>query len=206
MQLVPDIVEQLGDYRVAERDAVIPFMNGEFTTWDLYLATSCEYSMRLIDGFIPILETRNFVCAEQLLRAQIGVCMRTLGLFVCEDVNEFLKTFVSGGRIDLLKDKEGKMLSDSRLKELLNDFDPTILEMYNTASGFTHFSSSVVTAMAVAGDDSMVEFNFGMELNDEINSDLLVCGSLFIRYLDLHLQMLKKVVESDEWYADRMEL
>ncbi len=48
------------------------FMNGDFTQWDLYLASSSEYAMRLIDGFISMLESRNLVCVAQLLRAQVG--------------------------------------------------------------------------------------------------------------------------------------
>ena len=50
----------LRSLRVEERDAVIPFMGCVFTQWDLYLASSSEYVMRLIDGFIPMLKTRNF--------------------------------------------------------------------------------------------------------------------------------------------------
>lgn len=181
-------------------------MNGDFTEWDLYLAVSCEYCMRLIDGMIPMLESRNFVCAAQLLRAQIGACMRTFALFVCDDVNLFLQTFFSNGRIDKLKDRKGKKLTDGRLKSLLCRFDPTIAETYDIASGLTHYSFEVVAAMAVAGDDYEVGFNFGMEPNEEINSMLLECGHLHIRYLDLHLRMLSKVVESDEWYNGRSEI
>ncbi len=181
-------------------------MNGDFTEWDLYLAVSCEYCMRLIDGMIPMLESRNFVCTAQLLRAQIGACMRTFALFVCDDVDLFLQTFFSNGRIDKLKDRKGKKLTDGRLKSLLCQFDPTIAESYDMASGLTHYSFEVVAAMAVAGDDFEVGFNFGMEPNEEINSMLLECGHLCIRYLDLHLQMLNKVVESDEWYNDRKEI
>lgn len=56
------IEQSLSALRVAERNAVIPFMNGDFTQWDLYLASSSEYAMRLIDGFISMLESRNLVC------------------------------------------------------------------------------------------------------------------------------------------------
>ena len=162
--------------------------------------------MRLIDGMIPMLESRNFVCAAQLFRAQIGACMRTFALFVCDDVNLFLQTFFSNGRIDKLKDRKGKKLTDGRLKSLLCRFDPTIAETYGIASGLTHYSFEVVAAMAVAGDDYEVGLNFGMEPNEEINSMLLECGHLHIRYLDLHLRMLSKVVESDEWYNGRSEI
>lgn len=84
------IEQSLGALRVAERNAVIPFMNGDFTQWDLYLASSSEYAMRLIDGFISMLESRNLVCVAQLLRAQVGVCLRTFALFAAEDRDDFL--------------------------------------------------------------------------------------------------------------------
>lgn len=84
------IEQSLSALRVAERNAVIPFMNGDFTQWDLYLASSSEYAMRLIDGFISMLESRNPVCVAQLLRAQVGVCLRTFALFAAEDQDDFL--------------------------------------------------------------------------------------------------------------------
>lgn len=145
---ISKIIDGLKKLRKAEKDSVIPFMNGDFTEWDLYLAVSCEYCMRLIDGMIPMLESRNFVCAAQLLRAQIGACMRTFALFVCDDVDLFLQTFFSNGRIDKLKDRKGKKLTDGRLKSLLCQFDPTIAESYDMASGLTHYSFEGLTRAA----------------------------------------------------------
>lgn len=59
--------------------------------------------------------------------------------------------------------------------------------------------------MAISTGDE-VEFNFGMIPNEEINFSLLNFGELCIRYLDLHLSMLKKIIESDEWYYSRTEI
>ncbi len=140
--------------RVAERNAVIPFMNGDFTQWDLYLASSSEYAMRLIDGFISMLESRNLVCVAQLLRAQVGVCLRTFALFAAEDQDDFLKQAFQG----------------------------------------------------VPGEGYAVEFNFGAEPNERNNAPLVECGKAFCHYVDLHLQMLHKVIASDEWYADRFRI
>lgn len=199
------LIENLKKRRMAENKSVIPFMNGDFTGWDLYLAGTCEYSMRIVDGLITMLQARNFVCAAQLLRVQIGVCMRTLALLVCEDIDAFIKTFLSNGQIRKLKDRDGKKLTDARLKELLNQFDPTVADSYDEASGMTHYSAAVVNAMAISTGDE-VEFNFGMIPNEEINFSLLNCGELCIRYLNLHLSMLMKIIESDEWYDSRTEI
>ncbi len=199
------LIENLKKRRMAENKSVIPFMNGDFTGWELYLAGTCEYSMRIVDGLISMLQSRNFVCAAQLLRAQIGVCMRTLAFLVCEDTDTFIKTFLNNGQINKLKDSSGKKLTDGRLKELLNQFDPTVAASYDKASGMTHYSATVVNAMAISTGDE-VEFNFGMDPNEEINSSLFECGELCIRYLDLHLLMLKKIIEADEWYGSRKKI
>lgn len=199
------LIENLKKRRMAENKSVIPFMNGDFTGWDLYLAGTCEYSMRIVDGLISMFQSRNFVCAAQLLRAQIGVCMRTLALLVCEDTDTFIKTFLNNGQINKLKDSSGKKLTDGRLKELLNQFDPTVAASYDKTSGMTHYSATVVNAMAISTGDE-VEFNFGMDPNEEINSSLLECGELCIRYLDLHLLMLKRIIEADEWYDSHKKI
>lgn len=199
------LIENLKKRRMAENKSVIPFMNGDFTGCELYLAGTCEYSMRIVDGLISMLQSRNFVCAAQLLRAQIGVCMRTLAFLVCEDTDTFIKTFLNNGQINKLKDSSGKKLTDGRLKELLNQFDPTVAASYDKASGMTHYSATVVNAMAISTGDE-VEFNFGMDPNEEINSSLFECGELCIRYLDLHLLMLKKIIEADEWYGSRKKI
>lgn len=199
------LIENLKKRRMAENKSVIPFMNGDFTGAKLYLAGTCEYSMRIVDGLISMLQSRNFVCAAQLLRAQIGVCMRTLAFLVCEDTDTFIKTFSNNGQINKLKDSSGKKLTDGRLKELLNQFDPTVAASYDKASGMTHYSATVVNAMAISTGDE-VEFNFGMDPNEEINSSLFECGELCIRYLDLHLLMLKKIIEADEWYGSRKKI
>ncbi len=200
------IEKVLRSLRVEERDAVIPFMNGGFTQWDLYLASSSEYVMRLIDGFIPMLETRNFVCVAQLLRVQVGVCLRTLALFVAKDQVDFLKQVFRGVPVNRLKDRSGKNMTDGRLQDLLSEFDPEVEGVYRATSGFVHFSTDVLPSMGVPGEGCEVEFNFGAVPNERNNASLVECGKAFCHYVELHLQMLHEVIASDEWYADRCHI
>lgn len=200
------IGQSLSSLRVAERNAVIPFMNGDFTQWDLYLASSSEHAMRLIDGFISMLESRNLVCVAQLLRAQVGVCLRTFALFAAEDQDDFLKQVFHNVPVSKLKDRSGKKMSDRRLQDLLEEFDPMVKDVYGTTSGFVHFSTDILPSMSVPGDDYEVEFNFGAEPNERNNAPLVECGKAFCHYVDLHLQMLHKVIASDEWYANRFRI
>lgn len=201
-----EVLKRLDDLRRAEVNTVIPFMNGDFTQWDLYLALSSEYVVRLIDGFIPLVESRNLVCVAQLLRAQIGVCLRTFALFVTENQDAFLDHAFKDGRIDKLKDRFGKRMTDARLQSLLEPFDEHIKEVYDTTSGFVHFSTSILPSMAAPLDGFKVNFNFGADPNERNNMPLIECSNAFCHYVDLHLQMLNKVIRSDDWYADRMEI
>lgn len=196
----------LRSLRVEERDAVIPFMGCVFTQWDLYLASSSEYVMRLIGGFIPMLKTRNFVCVAQLLRAQVGVCLRTLALFVAKDQVDFLKQVFRGVPVNRLKDRSGKNMTDGRLQYLLSEFDPEVEDVYKATSGFVHFSTDILPGMGVPGEGCEVEFNFGAVPIERNNASLVGCGKAFCHYAELHLQMLHKVIVSDEWYVDRCHI
>lgn len=200
------IEKALRSLRVEERDAVIPFMDGGFTQWDLYLASSSEYVMRLIDGFIPMLETRNFVCVAQLLRAQVGVCLRTLALFVAKDQEDHLKQVFRGVPVNRLKDRSGKNMTDGRLQDLLSEFDPEVEDVYKATSGFVHFSTDILPSMGVLGEGCEVEFNFGAVPNERNNASLVGCGKAFCHYIELHLKILHRVIASGEWYADRCHI
>ena len=181
-------------------------MNGDFTQWDLYLASSSEYAMRLIDGFISMLESRNLVCVAQLLRAQVGVCLRTFALFAADDQGDFLKRAFQGVPVNKLKDFSGEKMSDRRLQDLLEKFDPKVKNVYKVTSGFVHFSTDILPSMGVPGEGYEVEFNFGAEPNERNNVPLVECGKAFCHYADLHLQMLHKVIASDEWYSNRFRV
>lgn len=200
------IEKALRSLRVEERDAVIPFMDGGFTQWDLYLASSSEYVMRLIDGFIPMLETRNFVCVAQLLRAQVGVCLRTLALFVAKDQEDYLKQVFRGVPVNRLKDRSGNNMTDGRLQDLLSEFDSEVEDVYKATSGFVHFSTDILPSMGVPGEGCEVEFNFGAVPNERNNASLVGCGKAFCHYIELHLKILHRVIASDEWYADRCHI
>lgn len=198
--------QSLSALRVAERNAVIPFMNGDFTQWNLYLASSSEYAMRLIDGFISMLESRNLVCVAQLLRAQVGVCLRTFALFAAEDQDDFLKQVFQGVPVNKLRDFSGEKMSDGRLQDLLAKSDPKVKDAYKVTSGFVHFFTDILPSMGVPGEGYEVEFYFGAEPKERNNASLVECGNAFCHYVDLYLQMLHKVIASDEWYVDRFRI
>lgn len=134
--MISEIEGELEDLRRREIRAVGLLMNGDFTAWNLYLATSCEQAVRLIDGAQLMLEGRNVVCAAVLLRTMIGVCLRTFAVFTLDEANVFLgDVFFKGGRST--NAKTGKNLIDGRLEGLLSDFAPRVKDAYDETSGYT---------------------------------------------------------------------
>lgn len=162
--------------------------------------------MRLIDGFAIMLESRNLVCVAQLLRAQVGVCLRTFALFVAEDPTVFLNQVIKGKQVNQLNDRSGRKMSDGRLRDLLEEFDPKVRDVYKATSGFVHFSTVILPSMGVPGEGYEVEFNFGAEPNERNNAPLVECGKAFCHFIDLHLRILHKEIASDERYADRCRI
>ena len=55
---------------------------------DLCLCAMLDRSMRLTDGFIPMMEARNLTCAGALLRLQMDNCLRLFALFIANARNE----------------------------------------------------------------------------------------------------------------------
>ena len=97
-------------------------------------------------------------------------------------------------------------MTDGRLQDLVSEFDPEVEDVYKATSGFVHFSTDILPSMGVPGEGCEVEFNFGAVPIERNNASLVGCGKAFCHYVELHLQMLHKVIVSDEWYADRCHI
>ena len=108
---------------------------------DLCLCAMLDRSMRLTDGFIPMIEERNLTCAGALLRLQMDNCLRLFALFIANDRDEAVDCIIDGGIFSSLRDKDGNQMRDGSLKEKLDRYDPGFSDIYTQASGFIHFSS-----------------------------------------------------------------
>ena len=77
---------------------------------DFFFCTAADRCIRLIDGFIPMLQNRDLTCAGVLLRMQMDNCMRTYAPFIAEDRNAVVNCIIDGNPINKLKDANGKMM------------------------------------------------------------------------------------------------
>lgn len=84
--LIPRI-EQLQELRKQAVSIAAGIIGESLCIDDLFFCASTDRCIRLIDGFITMLQARNLTCAGVLLRMQMDNCMRTYAAFIAEDRN-----------------------------------------------------------------------------------------------------------------------
>lgn len=165
---------------------------------DLFFCASVDRCMRLIDGFIPMLQDRNLTCAGVLLRMQMDNCMRTYAAFIAEDRNAAVQCVIDGNPIKNLKDTNVKKMTDGHLKDEITKIDSVFSKVYDNASGYVHLSEKAFYQTVEKCADNKLEFQIGQPLPEKRNDPLLESADAYIHFVKLHFKMLQAVVESKE--------
>ena len=163
---------------------------------DLPFCATLDRCVRLIDGFIPMLQARNLTCAGVLLRMQMDNCMRTYAAYITEDRESYVQAFLNGKNISKLKDVNGNKLTDAHLKSKMWQLDGRFKGVYENASGYVHCSSKAFFQMVGDIGDNGTEFLIGLPLPEKRNDVLLECADAYIHYVKLHFKLIQPVVES----------
>lgn len=167
---------------------------------DLFFCASVDRCMRLIDGFIPMLQDRNLTCAGVLLRMQMDNCMRTYAAFIAEDRDAAVQCVIDGNPIKNLKDTNGKKMTDGHLKDEITKIDSVFSKVYDNASGYVHLSEKAFYQTVEKCADNKLEFQIGQPLPEKRNDPLLESADAYIHFVKLHFKMLQAVVESKECF------
>lgn len=165
---------------------------------DLFFCASVDRCIRLIDGFIPMLQDRNLTCAGVLLRMQMDNCMRTYAAFIAEDRDAAVQCVIDGNPIKNLKDTNGKKMTDGHLKDEITKIDSVFSKVYDNASGYVHLSEKAFYQTVEKCADNKLEFQIGQPLPEKRNDPLLESADAYIHFVKLHFKMLQAVVESKE--------
>ena len=163
---------------------------------DLFFCASVDRCIRLIDGFIPMLQERNLTCAGVLLRMQMDNCMRTYAAFIADDRNAAVQCVIDGNPIKNLKDTNGKKMTDGHLKDEITKIDSVFSKVYDNASGYVHLSEKAFYQTVEKCADNRLEFQIGQPLPEKRNDPLLESADAYIHFVNLHFKMLQAVVES----------
>jgi hypothetical protein len=167
-------------------------------------------NLSLASAIRGMVESWNMVCARALLRLHIDTSLRFAAAWMVDDPHNFASKILKGERIDLMKDRDGKKLTDTYLVKTYAADYPWLPAVYSHLSGYVHFSGSHIYDSIVRLDDDTQSIHF--EITD---TDLKFPESSWIEILDcfrdatkmlakfLHGYMITKQMSPSELDAAR---
>lgn len=107
---------------------------------DLVIMAVINRSISLIDGFAKMIEDRNVLCANALLRLQLDNIIRMYACWLVDDPHSIAVCLLEGIPLHKIKSKDGKRLSDAYLVSQVSEIYPWLKAVYRNTSGFVHLS------------------------------------------------------------------
>ncbi|UGB47234.1 hypothetical protein LQ772_08115 [Frateuria edaphi] len=118
---------------------------GAIFPMDLYTYGAVKRNLSTSAALITLTEASNMLGVRSMLRVHIDTALRYAAAWFVDDPHVFATRVHSGEHIRKIKDREGRLLLDARLVELLTPMLPWLPKVYDTLSSFVHFSGSHVT-------------------------------------------------------------
>ncbi len=185
------IKRHLGQLRKAYIPLTGEALSSALTSDDLYLIPTVDRSMRLIDGFLQLMATRNLTCIGALLRLEIDTCFRSYALFIAEDPEALIQGYLEGEKISRFKDDQGERMTDRRLKERLSEYFPETAVVYDNASGYIHYSDKALRSIVRPLEDFDIGMGIGTPLPEDVNGLLVEAAGAFARFVTIHQKIIK---------------
>ncbi len=167
LPLHTDRVQSLLQHVEADRQAVIKLWaevlgpsGTPFFPLDLMALGAVKRSISTAQAFHMMITSWNMVCARSLLRIHIDTSLRFSAAWLVEKPHEFAMEVLKGERIDKMKGKDGKRLTDTYLTEVRAVDYPWLPAVYKNLSGYVHFSGShIYDSMEKIEDDGVLSFS-----------------------------------------------
>ncbi len=135
--------------------------NQKLFVLDLFSGAVNNRAISLINGFVNLAESNNYLCAIPLIRMQLDNGLRFFASTLVEDSNDFFNHYQNGKAIRDYKDVNGKKMTDSYLAKQLESYFPGIRDLYKETSGHIHLSSNHLHATTNAKKDRKIEMRIG---------------------------------------------
>jgi hypothetical protein len=193
--LIKEILAQRKILILQAKDVI----GGNLLKEDYYFMSIIDRSIRLLDGFVRMLELRNLMCSGILLRGLLDNIMRLVAYFVAADRDELVQVFLNDEkRISTLKDRDGKYMSDQYLKKKMKVLDDRFEEVYNAASGYVHHSGKSLFSISNALENYTIETIVGGEIPLRNDVHILECAEAFKYYLLLQHDLIARIILAKE--------
>ncbi len=125
---------------------------------DYYISGILNRSLSLIYGFETLLSSANFLSAAHLVRPHLDNFLRLFAAWLVSDSHIFATNVWKGDIIRKMKDRDGKFMTDSYLKDKATEDYPWIANVYEATSGFIHFSKKHITNATRLNDEQEATF------------------------------------------------
>ncbi|APW60681.1 hypothetical protein [Paludisphaera borealis] len=138
-QSTATLIEMLKDTvdLIAEFTAQGPAGIGRF---DSLVLAALIRSQSTVVGFLAMIEQRNKLCAQSMIRFQLDSAMRLIGCLIAAEPEELIEHILNGGKPSKFKDLSGQPLNDFRLHTRLSSEYPEASRIYEQTSGYVHLS------------------------------------------------------------------
>ena len=121
-------------YQIAES------ADGAIYPIDLFVMAAIKKTLSINRGYVSQLREDNYVCGAALLRIQIDSALRLHASTLVKDTTKFVGEIMDGKPMNQLRDKKGKLLTDTYLYNEVSKSYPWITNLYKESSGFVHLS------------------------------------------------------------------
>jgi len=130
------------EHRILLMAKTSQFSGGKLYHLDFYLNGTYSRALSLIEGFVVLLESKNYMAASHLIRPYLDSFLRLFAAWLVEDPHYFANEVMKGEKVDKFYDSknEKQRLQDWYLRDKASEEYPWIKDVYNTTSGYIHFS------------------------------------------------------------------
>ncbi len=156
-----------------DRDAMLftgKRLFGEFNApmfgLDLLAYGAIKRNLSTTSAISQMVASWNMVSARSLLRVHIDTALRFSAAWFVEQPHDFALKVIEGHRIDKLKDQDGERFTDAHLVKIHTDEYPWLPKVYESLSGYIHFSSSHVFDSVTNIRDASTTISFEISTTD----------------------------------------
>jgi hypothetical protein len=133
---------------------------------DLLAYGALKRNLSTAKAIAMMIQAWNMLGARSLLRVHIDTAIRFSAAWLVKDPHEFAMEVMKGARIDKLVDMSGKRLTDAHLVSIHALDHPWLPKVYETLSGYVHFSGSHIYDSITAVSESDAKFTVDLSTTD----------------------------------------
>lgn len=123
-----------------------------FYLTDLVIFGLINRNLGLLRAMLALVKERNIHALAPLLRVQLDGLLRLNAFRLVSSMEELAKYVMSGNSLRKFRDQDGQLLTDSYLVKVLKQDESWVEAMYESLSGWIHFSESHIFSAASPGE------------------------------------------------------